>query len=229
MQTFFDYIQQFNQELDFTGHLPDEVQFMNPYKNEEATKISEKFYRKYYVDTHSRYLILGINPGRHGAGVTGVPFTDSKRLFNVCGVDPENLKTHEVSSVFVYEMIGAYGGVQSFYQKFYINSPCPLGLLQLNKKGHWINCNYYDSKVLLQATDEFIQSSMSKLLNFPINRDVAFVLGMGKNFQVLSKKNQQYNWFKELVALEHPRFIMQYRSKQKQQYIDKYLRLFQGL
>jgi len=33
-------------------------------------------------------------------------------------------------------------------------------------------------------------------------------------------------FFKKIVALEHPRFIMQYKAKLKQQYIDKYIEAF---
>ncbi len=34
-----------------------------------------------------RYLILGINPGRFGGGITGIPFTDPIRLQNICGIE----------------------------------------------------------------------------------------------------------------------------------------------
>ncbi len=48
-------------------------------------QVMQKFYYKYYNDSNKRKFIIGINPSRHGAGVTGVPFTDTKRLDNVCG------------------------------------------------------------------------------------------------------------------------------------------------
>ena len=31
---------------------------------------------------------------------------------------------------------------------------------------------------------------------------------------------------KKIIALEHPRFVMQYKSKYMQEYIDKYLTAF---
>jgi hypothetical protein len=43
-------------------------------------KICSSFYQKYYADNKKRSLIIGINPGRFGAGVTGIPFTDPIRL-----------------------------------------------------------------------------------------------------------------------------------------------------
>ena len=35
-------------------------------------KVVESFLQKYYDDTRPRQLMFGINPGRHGAGITGV-------------------------------------------------------------------------------------------------------------------------------------------------------------
>ena len=81
MPTFADKIIAFNQSLSFTGALPDGIRIMNPFQeNPVVLDISSTFYKKYYGDDQPRHLILGINPGRHGAGLTGVPFTDPKRL-----------------------------------------------------------------------------------------------------------------------------------------------------
>ncbi|MBK9960964.1 MAG: DUF4918 family protein [Saprospiraceae bacterium] len=37
------------------------------------------------------------------------------------------------------------------------------------------------------------------------------------------KLNEKHHWFKEIQALPHPRFIMQYKRKYKLAYIQKYL------
>ena len=109
--TCADKVIQFNEQLDFDGKLPDGIRIMNPFKeNPQVIRIMEQFYKKYYDDNNQRRLILGINPGRFGGGVTGIPFTDSKRLKSVCKIDYEGKETHEPSSVFVYEMIDAFGG-----------------------------------------------------------------------------------------------------------------------
>src|SRR6185437_1462104 len=98
--------------LHFTGKLPKGISIMNPFKDEVANSIATKFYKKFYNDTNRRYLILGINPGRFGGGITGVPFTDPKRLIEKCGIDYKCELKHEPSSVFIYEMIDAFGGVE---------------------------------------------------------------------------------------------------------------------
>ena len=45
----------------------------------------------------------------------------------------KSVHTHEVSSVFMYDMINAFGGVEKFYKEFYINSPFPLAIVEIQK------------------------------------------------------------------------------------------------
>jgi hypothetical protein len=224
MKTFADKIISFNKNILFGGQLPKNVSIMNPFKeNKEALQISSKFYKKFYNDTNKRHLILGINPGRFGAGVTGVPFTDTKRLLEECGLKFDGKPTHEPSATFIYEMINAYGGVKKFYSKFYIHSVCPLGFTINNDKGKEINYNYYDSKELTDSVYDFIIENLKKQINFGIGTDVCFCFGTGKNVTFLKKINEEFRFFQKIVPLEHPRFIMQYKSKSKQFYLDKYL------
>ena len=83
--TFAQQVIQFNSSLKLTTPLPANIAVMNPFaENPRALEISSQFYQKYYTDTKPRKLILGINPGRHGAGITGIPFTDTKRLKEFC-------------------------------------------------------------------------------------------------------------------------------------------------
>ena len=87
MRTFADKVIEFNQALDFRGKLPEGIRIMNPFQEDaKITSIAASFYKKYYNDCDTRRLILGINPGRFGAGETGVPFTDTKRLTDQCGI-----------------------------------------------------------------------------------------------------------------------------------------------
>ncbi len=227
MKTFAEKIISFNKSIAFNGTLPKGISIMNPFKgNEEAMMISSKFYKKFYNDHHKRHIILGINPGRFGAGVTGVPFTDTKRLFNECGLQFSGKATHEPSATFVYKVINAYGGAEKFYGNFYIQSICPLGFTITNEKGKEVNYNYYDSKELADSVYDFMIANIKKQISFGIVTDVCFCFGTGKNEKFLRKINDEYKFFKKIIALEHPRFIMQYKSKSKQFYIDKYLKAF---
>ena len=221
---FADRVIEFNKNLKLEIDLPDGIRIMNPFaENEQALELSSEFYRKYYSDNKVRRLILGINPGRYGAGVTGVPFTDTKRLAEKCGIAFNGVITHEPSSVFIYDVIDAYGGPERFYSDFYINSPSPLGFVKTNDKGREVNFNYYDSKKLETAVFPYMLKYIEAHIATGIDTEVAYCLGSGKNYKTLDKINREYGYFGKMIPLEHPRFIMQYRSKQKLHYINKYL------
>jgi hypothetical protein len=227
METFAEKIISFCRDLDFKGQLPQGISVMNPYRTSPLVfETVSEFYIKYFNDSRSRHLILGINPGRFGAGATGIPFTDTVRLKEKCGLTIAGLRTYETSSVFVYEMIDKYGGPEKFYSDFYISSVSPLGLVYKKPDGKEINCNYYDSRELTDAIFDFAADNIRKQIDFGITRDVCFCLGTGKNFRFLSVLNSEYRLFDRIEPLEHPRFIMQYRSKSKEAYINKYLGKF---
>jgi hypothetical protein len=228
---FADKVARFIKELSYTGtRLPSEIRVMNPYRELEGTMdIADTFYHKYYNDNEPRSIILGINPGRFGAGVTGVPFTDSKRLISECNIPYSGKATHEPSSVFIYEMIHAYGGVEAFYKKFYINSICPLGFTKRSKEGKEKNYNYYDSKELLSSVKDFIIDNINKQIALGVRTDVCLCFGTGKNESYLRNLNQEHHFFEKIVALEHPRFIVQYKSANKKFYIDKYITSFRSI
>jgi hypothetical protein len=225
--TFAEKIISFLNELEYKGSLPNGISVMNPFReNPEVISIVSRFYSRFYNDDNSRYLILGINPGRFGAGSTGIPFTDTKRLAEKCGLSIPGLKTYETSSAFVYEMIDAFGGTDKFYSFFYISAVSPLGFTTPGKNGKNLNYNYYDSKKLTDAVYEFIVVSLEKQLRFGINRDVCFSLGTGKNFKFIVELNNTNKYFERIVSLEHPRYIMQYKTKAKHDYINKYIKEF---
>jgi uracil-DNA glycosylase len=216
---FADGIIAFNRNLQLNAVLPDEVLVMNPFDDKMTRIISEKFYRKFYKDHNQRTLILGINPGRFGAGLTGIPFTDPVKLEKNCGIKNNLNKITEPSAGFIYDMITAFGGPETFYNSYLIHAVCPLGF---TKNG--VNYNYYDSKALEKAVTPFIIGSLKKIVSFRLNKDICFCLGNGKNFRFLSKLNEDHNFFKEVLPLPHPRWIVQYRRKRYQEFIEEYLK-----
>lgn len=231
--TFANKILQFNSSLSLNNTvLPEGIGAMNPFRGENSAlinKLTSLFYHKYYNDNQTRKLILGINPGRLGAGATGIPFTDTKRLSGDCNIAVSEIKTHEPSSVFVYEMIHTFGGPELFYKSFYISSISPLGFVKINEKGKALNFNYYDRMDLQNAVLPFILKTLKQQLEFGIDTQTCFCLGTGKNFKFLKKLNDEHRFFEKIVPLEHPRYIMQYKAKQKSEYINKYLASFQDM
>lgn len=221
-RTFAEQVIEFNKNLHYRGKLPDDFMVMNPYlDNPETLEVMKQFYRKYYNDSNRRKFFLGINPSRHGSGVTGVPFTDTKRLESICGIKMTSAYTHEVSSVFVYDMIAEYGGTEEFYRDVYINSPFPLAIVRKSKSG-WVNANYYDDKALFNEVKDFMIDSLKNHLSLNLDASEVFIMGK-KNADFITKINQEANLFEKMTVLEHPRYIQQYKSKEKQLYIDKYI------
>lgn len=227
MENFADRVNAFNQNLNFTGQLPKDIRILNPFQdNPEILPVASSFYQKYYSDDQPRRLILGINPGRLGAGATGIPFTDTKRLQDVCGLKGPEFHTHEPSSVFVYKLIEAFGGPVAFYSRYYINSVCPLGFVHQKSAGRWINYNYYDQPKLIKAVKPFILKSLKAQLDFGISGNTCWILGK-KNAKVFGEINREAKLFKNIIPLDHPRYIVQYKSRQMDEYITRYLQVLQ--
>lgn len=227
--SFADKIITFNTQLKYQGNLPEGFQVLNPYlNNPETLKVMRRFYHKYYNDNNQRKFIIGINPSRNGAGVTGIPFTDTKRLKSVCGIEMKSAHTHEISSVYLYDVIEAFGGAEKFYHQFYINSPFPLAIIRRTKGNNSVNANYYDDKNLFTHVKNFMIASLKDHITLGLNTDEVFVLGV-KNAYFIKKINEEMNFFNKITVLEHPRYIQQYKSKEKQLYIDKYLLAFEGM
>jgi hypothetical protein len=197
--------------------LPQGVEILFPYSEKETREVMQSFYEKYYADAEERVLLLGINPGRHGAGVTGIPFTDPVRLEDPCGIENEFPKRAELSSIFVYEVVQAMGGPGAFYRRFYISSLSPLGFLKEGK-----NYNYYDEKALQEAVEPYIIRHLRDQIDMGCRREVAFSLGKGKNFAYLKKLNEKHGFFGQVKPLPHPRWVMQYRRKKLAEFVEEY-------
>ena len=122
-------------------------------------------------------------------------------------------------------MIECYGGPEAFYSQFYINSPFPLAIVRRSKKGDWLNANYYDDPLLFQSVKSFMIQSMEQHISLGLDTSEVFVLGV-KNAKFIQTINKEHKLFDKMTILEHPRFIQQYKSKEKQLFIDKYLSAF---
>jgi hypothetical protein len=198
--------------------LGDGIGIMNPYTDAAVWAIAQQFYGKYYGDDRPRVFIFGINPGRHGAGVTGVPFTDPIRMAENCGIPNDWKKKGELSSEFVYAVIEAFGGPEAFYGRYHFTAMSPLGFVRDGK-----NLNYYDDKELMKAFEPFmlrcIRRQLATMPTFP----VCYCLGEGENFKYFSRINEQHGFFTRIIPLPHPRWVMQYRRKKMGEYVGLYV------
>lgn len=198
---------------------------INPYSsNKEQIKlITTKFYNKYYNDNKNRRLILGSNPARRATAITGIPFEDAAHIQQTTGIFIDNFYVNKSSSNFLYDVIDKYGGCKKFYNDFYMNFVFPLGIAKINSKGSESNCNYYEIKQFEKKLEQYIINFIKEMLKLDIDTSICYCIGSGKNYEYLLKINKEYNFFKTIIPLEHPRFIMQYNSKNKDLYLKKYL------
>lgn len=211
--------------------LPPGIGVLDPFHGphaDEVHRIVTLFHRKYYSDDRPRTLMLGINPGRLGAGSTGLSFTDTKRCESDLGITVQGLRTHEPSSDFFYRMIRAAGGPEAFYSRVYVHAVCPLGFVKVRyasdgPNGTAINLNYYDDKALEQAVTPFVEHWLRTLVQCGMRTDTVLCIGTGKNAAYFSKLNERLGLFERIIALEHPRYVMQYKARSIDVYIDKYL------
>lgn len=210
----------FHRELEPNWKIPIEIDLIFPFDNRETLDVFEGFYKKFFSDTNERRFLFGINPGRFGAGITGIPFTDPVVLQDICQISNDFSKRQELSSIFIYQVIESMGGPENFYSQYYITSVCPLGFIRDGK-----NCNYYDDPVLYKSVEDHIIDNISAQIKFGCNRSIAYSLGQGKNYKYLKILNERYGFFEEILPLPHPRWVMQYKRKHVQNYIGDYHRL----
>lgn len=226
-EIFSEKVLKFNDDLSkIELNLPENYHIINPFNGENKEKIKEitqSFYKKYYNDNNKRILILGSSPARKGTALTGIPFEDANHLYKITGIMIDDFYINKSSSDFLYQVMEQYGGIDKFYKDFLMNFVCPLGITKINYKGNRINCNYYENKEIENALYEFIVDSLRKLISFGIDTSICYCIGSGENFKFLTKINEKYNFFGKIIPLEHPRFIMQYNSKEKDKYINKYV------
>lgn len=218
MTTWAKHLFDFYMTLEPPSALPGGIEWLYPQERPEVKTVLKAFLHKYYNDKEPRKLILGINPGRYGAGVTGVNFTAPKQLTENLSLPHDFKMQSELSAEFIYLMIDAYGGPAAFYSDYFISSVCPFGLIKNGK-----NINYYDDRELSVTLEPFIVSATNHLLKGNFIREQCICIGGEKNYKYLSKLNEKNKWFQNITPLPHPRFIMQYRRKQLREYVDLYI------
>lgn len=199
--------------------LPPGIEAHNPFREPAVQALAQRFATKFYADEQPRVALLGINPGRLGMGRTGVAFTDPTALHELCGIANDLPRGRpELSTQFVYRVVEALGGPAEFYRHFFLSSIYPLVLLNQG-----LNYNYYDSPTLINTLWPDLQRSLrQQVADFGLRHDVAVSLGK-RNGEFLTKLNKELGLFDKIVVLDHPRFLMQYRRRDLDANVAKYV------
>lgn len=216
--TFAKQILDFYFSLTKTPPLPKGVEAIYPFDIAQTKEVMQTFFNKYYNDSKPRTYLIGINPGRLGSGVTGIGFTDAYHLEKYCDIPNSFDKRVEISAAFMFEVIEAYGGVEKFYGDFFFTTVMPLGLLKEGK-----NYNYYDDKETQKSLELFIRETLLKQMSLDAAKPHIICVGTGKNLKYLQAFNEKHHCFASIDVVPHPRWVMQYRRKEKQKYIEVYV------
>lgn len=225
MRTLATNLITFYKKLKAPAPLPEGVEVLHPQQDRQVMAITQEFFLRFYNDHQPRQLLIGINPGRLGAGITGINFTGPRQLRENCGIEHPFGNGSELSAEFIYQVIETYGGAGKFYRDYFITAVSPLGFIRDGK-----NLNYYDSPSLQQSVTPFINDCLEKQLAFNFDTTRCICIGGEKNFKFLHSINDQRKkngliHFHSIIPLPHPRFILQYRRKQKEKFIEQYLRV----
>lgn len=204
--------------LESSDTLLNGLEIINTYSLDEVKSVVKKFFKKYYNDSNERIFIIGINPGRFGGGLTGISFTDPVALKEHCGLENNLGNRKELSSKFIYSLAIKFGGTEKFFSKVFLTALYPFALIKDGK-----NFNYYDDKSLANILRNDIIKNIEAQIAFGARKDFAIILGK-KNAEYFASINKEKHFFNKIVVLEHPRFIMQYRQKYFDYYLDKYLK-----
>lgn len=217
-EDFGRFVEHFLSNVTVGVELPADVQVLRPYTDPEVRRVLRLMCRKYYAGGHPRVGVWGINPGRFGAGVTGLSFTDPWAVAHDLGIPTTLEGRRELSAEFISRVIAAYGGAQKFYRDVYMSALCPLGFTR-----HDVNINFYDDAQLAKTIRPKIIEWMSQALDAGVRRDVTIVLGAGKLRSYMEKHIRTDVGLAEVVYLDHPRYIMQYRRRDVEAYVELYV------
>jgi hypothetical protein len=99
-------------------------------------ELVRRYYQTFYPTQAKRIVLCCINPGRNGAGKTGIPFIDYRSAAQLLS-DVEH-DDREQSAQFILSIINEIGS-QTFYKNVYMTNISWFGFI---KGGN--NVNYYD-------------------------------------------------------------------------------------
>lgn len=172
----------FNTELSNQG-----INILQGYQNNKSN--IEKFYEHFYKNNYPKIILCGINPGRLGAGKTGIPFIDFDTLreifitiFGISGFPSESERSAQFIKYVIENFEGRYA---SFFNNVYLTNFSFLGYTKENK-----NINYYELPCHLKKFIEemfiYEMDIIRPKVIIPLSVDVANSLSKIEKFKNLT-------------------------------------------
>lgn len=165
------------------------------------------FHKKYVQPNSPKIVMCGINPGRRGAGITGIPFIDTNSLSRMLpGIS--NPKS-EKSAKFFFSIIEEFG-INEFYKNVHVTNMSWFGFYKLDN-GTNVNYNSLPEEIQNILIDKFVEE-----MNF-IKPDVIIPIGDIVNWELLYnlKVKKRIN-----AEIGHRLYHPAYRLVDRNTYID---------
>ena len=217
-ETFAQYVERFLTQVSIPDILPSGIEVLQPYGDPEVRRVLHEMCVKYYSSSSRRIGVWGINPGRFGAGLTGLSFTDPWAVQHDLAITTTLSGRREMSAEFISMVIAAYGGPTTFYRDVYMSALSPLGFIR-----DGVNINFYDDPALEKMMTPNIIRWMNDVFEHRVRRDVSLLLGSGKLRTFMERSVREAVGVSEVIYLDHPRYIMQYRRRDVVQYVQLYV------
>lgn len=172
----------------------------------------KRYYEKYVSKNKPKIVLCGINPGRFGAGLTGIPFIDFKSLSKM--LNDINRTETEQSAQFFFRVIEKIGK-ERFYQNCYVTNISKFGFAEQGKSR---NVNYYD---LPKNTQRWLLDRFCEEMNF-INPNIIIPLSQNVEHSLNLLKDEGKLSFNIGERINHPSWVMTYRKNDEDIWIKKY-------
>ena len=174
--------------------------------------VIDHFWDTYYSEGVPRVVVCGLNPGRLGAGQTGIPFMDFESLGQLLpGIARRD---RERSASFFFHVLSVFGAA-AFYRTFYVTNVSAVGFVRSGR-----NLNYPDlpAPALAIVKQRFLEE-MEEV-------QPTHVIALGRQVQKTLRQ-----WLPAAVdcshCLPHPAWVATYRPREKAQWIEHYLTEFE--
>jgi len=175
---------------------------------EKNISISNRFATMYCSSNNPSVVLCGINPGRLGAGKTGVPFLDFASLSKLLsGIDRYD---SERSAQFFFEIVEHFG-VETFYSTFHVTNISSVGFERAGS-----NINFYD---LPDQALNYVYGSFEKEIKAVLPTTIISLAGSVHN---TVKQLFSGSAIDTSICLPHPNFCAfpKQRDRCKARYIE---------
>ncbi|MHB1301481.1 MAG: uracil-DNA glycosylase family protein [Burkholderiales bacterium] len=167
----------------------------------------DAFWQRFYGEGIPRIMVCGINPGRFGAGKTGIPFLDFMSLSKLIpGIERQD---SEKSASFFFEVVRSFGA-ETFFHTFYVSNFSSVGYLR-----DGTNLNYHD---LPDVAREIVERNFLEEIE---TIHPTHVISLGKEVHE-SVRNLLPASIDCSLRLPHPSWVATYRANETNQWVSRY-------